>query len=78
MCYEHQTCTTGFSKDSTTLQYPKCWVVTPSGIPGLQENSIKYILNYCGTQILLMDNFNLLHAAHFSRAFYASRGTLRC
>ena len=21
-----------------------------------------------------MDNFNLLHVAHFSRAFYASRG----
>ena len=61
MCYKHQTCTTGFSKDnSTTLQYPKCWVVTTSGIAGLQGNSIKFNTTYCGTQILLlMDNFNL-------------------
>ena len=62
MCYEHQTCTDDFSKDSTTMQYLKCWVVTTSGISG---NSIKYhTLNYYGTQILLMDNFNLLYGAH--------------
>jgi hypothetical protein len=79
MCYEHQTCTNDFSKDSTTMQYPKCWVLTTSGIAGLQGNSINYQpLNYYGTQILLMDDFNLLHGAHSSRGFYASRGNSRC
>ena len=59
VCYEHQTCTKDFSKDSTTLQYLKCWVVTTSGIAGLQENSIKNnTLNWDGTQILLMYSFN--------------------
>ena len=41
VCYEHQTCTKDFSKDSITLQYLKCWIVTTSGIAGLQGNSIK-------------------------------------
>ena len=76
MCYEHLTCTTDFSKDSTTL---KCWVITTSDIAGLPGNSIKYhTLNYNGTQILIVDNFNLLHGAHASRRFYASRGNSRC
>ena len=36
---------------STTLQYPKCKVVTTSGIEGLQGNSIKYhTLDKGGTQ----------------------------
>ena len=65
--YEDQTCTKDFSKVSTTLQYAKCWVVTTSGIAGLQGNSIKYhTLDEDGTQKVLVGCFNLLHDAHHS------------
>ena len=42
-------------EDSTTLQYPKCWVVTTSGIVWLQGNSMKYhTLDKDGTQKVLV------------------------
>ena len=67
MSYGHQTCTNVFSKVRTTLQYPKCWVVTTSGIAGFQGNSIKYhILDKDGTQTLLLDSFKVLHVVHNS------------
>ena len=69
MCYEHQTCTTGFIKDSTTLQYPKGWVVTTFGIAGLQGNSInttystmahKWITLTCSMLLISPEHFMLL------------------
>ena len=44
-------CTKEFRRVSTTLRYPRCWVVTTFGIAGLQRNSIKYYtLDKEGTQ----------------------------
>ena len=75
----HQTCTKDFRKVSTTLQYPKYWTVTTSGIAGLWCNSIKYhTLDRDGTQKVVVGCFNLLHDAHHSWEFYGSRGNLRC
>ena len=68
MCCEHHICTTSFSKYSTTLQYPKCWIVTTSCIAGLQENSINiqmHRLNYWGTHNIQRDNFNPLCCSLF-------------
>ena len=66
MSYEHQTCTKGIHKVSSTLQYLKCGVIITSSIAGLQGNSIKYhTLGKDGTQILLVDSFNLLHKVQF-------------
>ena len=50
-------------------------IIVFSSIAGLQRNSIKIPHTQVhDTQILLMNNFNLLHGAHSSRRFYASKG----
>ena len=51
--YVHHAYTKDFRKVSTTLHYPKCWVVTTSGIAGLQGNSIRYHTLDNGTQKVL-------------------------
>ena len=75
MGYEHQTCSKDFSKVSTTLQHLKCWVVTTSGIAGLQGNSIKYhTLDKYGTQILLVGSPNLASSPGHFQVFFNDLG----
>ena len=56
------------------------WSVGLEPLPALQGFRELHKYHILNTQILLMDisYFNLLHVAHFSRAFYASRGNSRC
>ena len=49
------------------LQHPKCWIVTTSGIAGLQGNSK---IPQGTTVNIAISKFNLLHGAHSSRVFY--------
>ena len=67
MCYEHRICTTGFSKDSTTLQH---WDVTTFGIAGLQGNSIIPHTQLLGHTNIANDNFGLfIFPGHFMHNF---------